>query len=270
VNSVRATLGVMVLAVLLAAIGQSSAHAEGHSVQVTSPAPATLTAELYTPRGAGPFPTVILMHGCGGIGANVKAWAIWLRHEGYAAFILDSFGGRGLKSLCADTSQLLPRVRAEDVFAAAAYLNSLAQVDSGRIAAIGYSHGGSTLLTAASTEEQHPNVSIRAFILFYPGCLGHQQLPGTTPILMLLGAKDDWVSTPACEALAKSAAATGRSVTAVVYPNARHHFDGAELRKLTIVADARGGRGATMDYDPAAHEDAEKQVRAFLAAHLGK
>ena len=56
----------------------------------------------------------------------------------------------------------------------------------------------------------------------------------------------------------------------VVYPNARHHFDGAELRKLTIVADARGGRGATMDYDPAAHEDAEKQVRAFLAAHLGK
>ena len=53
-------------------------------------------------------------------------------------------------------------------------------------------------------------------------------------------------------------------------PGARHHFDGAELRKLTIVADARGGRGATMDYDPAAHEDAEKQVRVFLAAHLGK
>ena len=54
------------------------------------------------------------------------------------------------------------------------------------------------------------------------------------------------------------------------FPNARHHFDGAELRKLTIVADARGGRGATMDYDPRAHEDAEKQLRAFLAAHLGK
>ena len=269
-NSVRVALGVTILAVLLPAFGQSRAHAEGHSVAVTSPAPATLTAELYTPRGAGPFPTVILMHGCGGIGANVKAWAIWLRHEGYAAFMLDSFGGRGLTRLCADTSQLLPRVRAEDVFAAAAYLKTLAQVDAGRIAVIGYSHGGSTLLAAASTEDQHRDVSIRAFILFYPGCLGHKQLPGTTPILMLLGAKDDWVSTPTCEALAKSAASAGRSVTAVVYPNARHHFDGAELRKLTIVADARGGRGATMDYDPRAHEDAEKQLRAFLAAHLAK
>jgi len=267
VNGVRAALSVLVFAM---AFGQSRAHAEGHSVAVTSPAPATLTAELYTPRGAGPFPTVILMHGCGGIGANVKAWAIWLQHEGYAAFMLDSFGGRGLKSLCANTSELLPRVRAEDVFAAAAYLKTLAQVDAGRIAAIGYSHGGSTLLAAASTEEAHPEASIRAFILFYPGCVGHQQLPGTTPILMLLGAKDDWVSPAACEALAKSTAAAGRPVTVVVYPDARHHFDGAELRKLTIVPDARGGRGATMDYDPRAHEDAEKQVRSFLAAHLAK
>jgi len=267
VNGVRVALVVLVLAM---AFGQSRAHAEGHSVAVTSPAPAALTAELYTPRGTGPFPTVILMHGCNGIRANVTAWAIWLRHEGYAAFVLDSFGGRGLKSLCANTSELLPRVRAEDVFAAAAYLKTLAQIDSGRIAAIGYSHGGSTVLAAAGTEGQHPEVSIRAFILFYPGCLGHKQLPGTTPILMLLGAKDDWVSPAACEALAKSAAAAGRPVTVVVYPNARHGFDATEVRKLTIVAEARGGRGATVDYDPAAHEDAEKQVRAFLAAHLAK
>src|SRR5262245_22182832 len=252
------------------AFGQSSAHAEGHPVAVTSPEPATLTAELYTPRGAGPFPTVILMHGCGGIGANVKAWAIWLRHEGYAAFVLDSFGGRGLKSLCANTSQLLPRVRAEDVFAAAAYLKTLAQVDAGRIAAIGYSHGGSTLLNAAGTEQQQPDLLIRAYIVFYPGCAGRTRLPGTTPVLMLLGAKDDWAPAAPCEELAKAASAAGRPVTAVVYPNARHHFDGAEVRKLTIVADARGGRGATIDYDPRAHEDAEKQVRAFLAAHLAK
>jgi len=42
------------------------------------------------------------------------------------------------------------------------------------------------------------------------------------------------------------------------------------VRRLTIVADARGGRGATVDYDPRAHEDAEKQVRAFLATNLAK
>jgi dienelactone hydrolase len=261
---------VVILVMLLSTLRPVPAHADGHAVAVTSPAPASLTAELYTPRGTGPFPTVILMHGCGGISPNVKEWAVWLRHEGYAAFMLDSFGGRGLKRLCAGSAELTGRMRAPDVFAAAAYLKTLPQIDAGRIAAIGYSHGGWTLLTSASTERQHPDVSIRAFIMFYPSCGGFTKLPGSTPILMLLGAKDDWAPAAPCEALAKSATAAGRSVTAVVYPNARHHFDGAEVRRLTIVADARGGRGASVDYDPRAHEDAEKQVRAFLAAKLAR
>ena len=233
--------GVVILAVLLSTLRPVPAHADGHAVAVTSSAPASLTAELYTPRGTGPFPAVILMHGCG-----------------------------GLKRLCAGSPVLTGRMRAPDVFAAAQYLKTLPQIDAGRIAAIGYSHGGWTLLTSASTERQHPDVSIRAFIMFYPSCGGLTKLPGSTPILMLLGAKDDWALAAPCEALAKSATAAGRSVTAVVYPNARHHFDGAEVRRLTIVADARGGRGATVDYDPRAHEDAEKQVRAFLATNLAR
>ena len=263
-------MGVVVFAALLSALGASRAHADGHAVAVTSPAPATLTAELYTPRGPGPIPAVILLHGCGGIGPNVKEWAVWLRHEGYAAFVLDSFGGRGLKRLCAGSAQLTGPMRAPDVFAAAVYLKTLPQIDSRRIASIGYSHGGWTLLTSASTEARYPDASIRAFILFYPSCGGWKRLPGTTPVLMLLGAKDDWTPAAPCEALAKAASAAGRSVTTVVYPNAYHHFDGAEVRRRTIVSDARGGLDATIDYDPRAHEDAEKQVRAFLAVQLGK
>src|SRR5262249_7968422 len=178
VNGVRVALIVLVFAM---AFGQSSAHAEGHSVAVTSPALATLTAELYTPRGACPFPTVIRMHGCGGIGANVKAWAIWLQHEGYAAFMLDSFGGRGLKSLCANTLELLPRVRAEDVFAAAAYLKTLAQVDASRIAAIGYSHGGAAVLAAASLGGERPVGWDLGCILFSQGHRRHQQTRAPAP-----------------------------------------------------------------------------------------
>lgn len=56
--------------------------------------------------------------------------------------------------------------------------------------------------------------------------------------------------------------------TAVVYPDAYHHFDGAEVRGRRIVPEARGGLCATLEYDPRAHEDAEKQVRSFLAANL--
>jgi dienelactone hydrolase len=253
---------------ILVALWLGTARADTHSVDVTLPAPATLTAELSTPRGAGPFPAVILLHGCAGIGANLKEWAVWLNHEGYATFVLDSFRGRGLRRLCGGSAALTGRMRAPDVFAAASYLKTLPQIDARRIAAIGYSHGGWALLWAAATETRYPNADIRAFILFYPACGGWKALPGTTPILMLLGGKDDWTPAAPCEALAHAASRAGRSVTAVVYPDAYHHFDGAEVRGRRIVSDARGGVGATLEYNPKAHEDAEKQVRAFLAASL--
>jgi len=73
-----------------------------------------------------------------------------------------------------------------------------------------------------------------------------------------------------CEALAQAASRAGRSVTAVLYPDAYHHFDGAEVRGRRSVPEARGGLGATLEYNPSAHDDAEKQVRAFLAENLAR
>lgn len=49
---------------------------------------------LSLPRGPRPYPAVILIHGCGGIGPNIREWSTWLVHKGYAAFALDSFTGR--------------------------------------------------------------------------------------------------------------------------------------------------------------------------------
>jgi len=255
-------------ATILVALWISSARADSHAIDVTSPAPATLTAELYTPRGAGPFPAVILLHGCGGVGPNIKEWAEWLRYEGYAALVLDSFGGRGLRRLCGGSAALTGRMRAPDVYAAARYLKALPQIDGRRIAAIGYSHGGWTLMWAVATEAQHPDVDIRAFIMFYPACGGWKTLPGTTPVLMLLGGKDDWTPAAPCEAVAQSDSRTRGHITAVVYPNAYHAFDSPRIIGRQIVRDARGGLGATIEYNPRAHEDAEKQVRAFLAENL--
>jgi dienelactone hydrolase len=249
---------------ILVALWLGTARADTHSVDVTLPAPATLTAEFSTPSGAGPFPAVILLHGCGGVGPHIKDWAVWFRHEGYAALVLDSFGGRGLKRLCGGSAALTGRMRAPDVYAAARYLKTLPQIDGKRIAAIGYSHGGWTLMWALATEAQYPDVDIRAFIMFYPTCTGWKTLPGTTPVLMLLGGKDDWTPAAPCEALAR----TRGHIKAIVYRDAYHAFDSAGITGRRTVSDARGGLGATIEYNPRAHEDAEKQVRAFLAANL--
>lgn len=255
---------------ILVALWLGTAWADTHLITVSLPAPATLSAELSTPRGAGPFPAVILLHGCAGVGANIKEWAVWLRHEGYAALVLDSFGGRGLRRLCGGSAALTGQMRAPDVFATAAYLKALPHIDATRIAAMGFSHGGGTALWAAATETRYPGAGVRAFILFYPPCTDWKRLPGKTPVLMLLGAKDDWTPAAPCESLAQAASRAGRNVSAVVYPDAQHHFDGAEVRRRTVVIDARGGLGATIEYNPRAHEDAEKQVRRFLRENLAR
>ena len=264
---VRLVAAAMLLS--LAAAGPARAGRETISIAVTEPQPATITGDLYTPSGKGPYPAVVLFHGCGGVSPNVPAWAQWLQSEGYAALVVDSFQGRGLRNLCADSRPLTPAVRAADVYAAAAKLQSMGVVDGDRIAAMGFSHGGSTVLAAWRTQRKHPDVKLRALIALYPGC-GSQQLPppDAAPLLILAGGKDDWTPAESCQKLADAAREAGRPVTIVVYPDARHHFDGAHLKRPVFVSIAKGGKGATVEYNPKAHEDSEKQVKNFLAAQL--
>jgi len=239
-----------------------------HDVVVAKPSEARLTGRLYRPPGDGPVPAVVVMHGCGGVAPNAIAWGEWLRAEGYAALVLDSFVGRGLKRICGDASVLPARVRAEDVFAAAASLRRLSFIDGDRIAAMGFSHGGATVLWATRSVAEPRDGNLRALIALYPGCGDLVALPGTVPVLMLLGGADDWAPPRPCQELARRASEQGRAVQEVTYPNARHAFDASNLRGRVYVSDARRGQGATVEYDPAAHTDATRRIRDFLAQHL--
>jgi dienelactone hydrolase len=263
----RACLAVAA-SLVLAAAAAADAGRETISIDVTAPQPATITADLYTPSGPGPYPAVMLFHGCGGATPNIAAWAQWLQAGGYAALAVHSFPGRGLRNLCGDSSALRPAVRAGDVFAAAAKLRSMESIDRNRLAVIGFSHGGTTALSAWRTTGHHPGIPLRAIIAFYPGCRDVRVEPTRTPLLILIGDKDDWTPAEGCRQFAASTRGAGRPVTLVVYPDAQHHFDGAHLKERRVVAAAKGGQGATIEYNAAAHADAEKQVKQFLAAHM--
>ena len=252
----------------LAAVSPAHAGKQDFTVPVTEPAPATLYAEMYTPSGPGPYPTVLLMHGCGGVSPNVPAWAVWLQSQGYAAVVLNSFSGRNIRNLCGDSKPLLPEVRVNDAYAAVARLKTMGAVDSARIAVMGFSHGGSTSVRSWAAQARHPNEQVRAFVAFYPGCRIRLPKVDAKPLLVLIGGKDDWSPPEPCEELAKNAEKAGLPLTFVLYPEARHHFDGAENRRIVYSTVARGGKGASLAYDPAAHEDSEKQVKKFLAEHL--
>ena len=105
--------------------------------------PSLLPGYLAKPDGSGPFPAVVILHGCGGFFSNYASVADDLRWEGYVALAVDSLGPRGIPDACADG--LI--AQAVDAFAALAYLSKQSFVDPSRIAVLGYSMGGGSALT---------------------------------------------------------------------------------------------------------------------------
>jgi len=202
--------------------------------------PGAANYELLTPSGAGPFPAVVVMHGCDGINANTRRWAERLVGWGYAALIVDSFRFRGLSNVCNRGAMLPASVRAGDAIAAKNYLRSLPNIAKGRIGLIGFSHGGWAALAAAG--------SFNAVVAFYPWCNG--RVPANT--LVLIGSADDWTPSQRCSG----------GANLKVYSGATHGFDAPRGERTYF--------GHHMTYDAAAADDAEDRTRRFFAARLGR
>jgi dienelactone hydrolase len=264
----KRSLAFLLIALTLAPALPADAGRQSLDVPVTEPQPSTLSAELYTPDSAGPHPAVILHHGCNGIGQNVKSWALWLQAQGYAALVVDSFTPRGITTLCGFPQPLMGDVRAHDVYAAAARLKAVAEIDATRIAAMGFSHGGWTIIEAWRMTDRYPDTKLKALIALYPSCGRGLPPADAPPLLMLLGGLDDWTPPEACVKLAETARKVGRTVSDVVYKDARHAFDASAIRGRAYVQVARGGKGATIEYNARAHDDAQKQVKQFLRQYL--
>src|SRR3954462_15789198 len=85
-----------------------AAHASPAPQPVEIPlASGVLHAQLYKPEGAGPFPTVIALHGCGGLGGHsdsvlprYREWAERQLKSGNAVLLPDSYASRELGPQC--------------------------------------------------------------------------------------------------------------------------------------------------------------------------
>lgn len=215
-----------------------------------------IPAVFRLPAGKGPFPAVIVLHGCGGRGASQLIWAQRLNSWGYAALIPDSMTSRGVKSVCAPAAQELvtPRDRVSDVGAAAAWLRERPEIDPGRIAVLGQSHGGTAALMA--TERGYAEFRLRAAVDYYGPCVGAAS-HGTVPVLVLVGGADDW-GHPEAHCLAfKAALKPDQRFELLIYPGAYHAFENPEMVRTV-------SNSHVMEYNPAAAEDSFIHVRAFL------
>ena len=177
-----------------------------------------------------------------------------------------------------------PGNRVSDAYAALAHLRKLPFVDGRHVGLMGGSHGGTTTLAsmlAPSSDSDDLAAERRngfaAAVALYPGCRpSHRswQAPvyrTVSPLLILIGDKDDWTPAEPCAKLAADAQAAGNPVEIKVYPGAHHSFDSNRpVRYIAsrINGNAPGGRGATTGGDPGAWADSIQQVAAFFEQHL--
>lgn len=110
-------------------------------------------AWLYTPQGDGPFPTIVMGHGLGGIRQmRLDAFAERFQAAGYACLVFDY---RHFGSSAGEPRQLLDINRQlQDWEAAIAYARSRPELDGDRIIAWGTSFGGGHSILTASRDHR--------------------------------------------------------------------------------------------------------------------
>jgi dienelactone hydrolase len=239
----------------------------------------TINGYLMKPEGNGPFPAVILLHGCGGIVQQQLAWREWLRDRGFVSLSVDSFTPRGVSSGCGQPGLVDVGARITDAFGGLDYLASQTFVDRRRIAVMGFSHGGLVALSVAASPSwiSRPAGSpqFRSAVTFYPECQMHgaqDEAPPTMPVLILVGGLDDWTPAASCQRLADRYAGRGSPITLIVLPGARHAFDEVSLPVTSLPTavniNSPNGMGATIGGNAQAAERAKEAVTAFLATTL--
>lgn len=251
----------------------------------TPRAPERVEGRLAKPGGPGPFPALVLLHGCHGVSPQVYAWARWLSDRSYVAFVLDSFGPRNGPADCKDDPNpgATPNTaRFDDAIGALRYLQSRPFVIPARVASFGWSQGGlyamsvingPTLERARARGVALPRVGFAAAVAMYPGgCRDYAKELVVRPLLLLIAGSDDWTPPRYCREMAAKVRARGADVTLVEYKGAYHYFDVVGRRK-EVLKDIeqpfmRGTYGVTVAYDAEAAADAQRQVEAFLARVL--
>ena len=227
-----------------------------------------LVGWLARPAGTGPFPVVIGLHGCAGlyrhsgeINLRESDWSQRLTSAGYAVLLVDSFGPRGIKTLCNERERALtPAGRARDAFAAIDWLEKQGFALKQRIALIGWSNGGSTALRVAGAPEAK---RLRHVIAFYPGCRAilKRGWQAQTDTAIFQGLADDWTPAAPCDDLARSGGARF-----VGFPGAHHDFDHPNLprRERKAAYSQRPDGMVTIGSDPKARAEAIDAVMAIL------
>jgi dienelactone hydrolase len=190
---------------------------------------------VYDSTKQGKLPAVIVVHEWWGLNDYPKMRARKLAQLGYVAFAIDMFGNGKTVDNPTDAQKIstpfyqdfqMTKARFD---AALNKLKQMPQVDTNKIAAIGYCFGGGVVLNVARMGE-----NLKGVVSF------HGELIGTpadknllkAKILACHGAEDKFVSPASVQQFKKQMDSIGADYTFKQYPNATHAFTNPDATAL--------------------------------------
>lgn len=209
-------------------------------------------AYVAKPDGAGPFPTVIMIHEFYGLNESIVGKADLLAQEGYLVVAPDTFRGSTTAWIPRAIYQVIsnkPENVNADLDSVYAWLASQPDVDPSRIAIAGFCYGGRTSLAYSLHNNQ-----LAATVIFYGSpetdAAVLRKLPG--PVLGIFGGADQSIPIESVDAFEAALTEAGVPHEITIYEGQPHAF----------VKDAEGIRSG------GAQGEAWNQMLAFLESNL--
>jgi len=209
-------------------------------------------AYLAKPQGAGPFPTVILIHEFYGVNESIVGKADGLAAEGYLVVAPDTFRGFTTSWVPSAIYQVIinkPEQINADLDSVYAWLEAQSSVDKSRIGIVGFCYGGRTSLLYSL----HNNRLAASVVFYGPPVTDSavlKNLPG--PLLGIYGGADQSIPVENVRAFDAALAQAGIRHEITIYPGQPHAF----------VRDMAGVRAG------GAQGDAWAQMLKFLDTNL--
>lgn len=184
----------------------------------------TVNAVLYTPKGKGPFPGLVVIHEWWGLNDWVKEQASKLADQGYAALAIDLYRGKVATTpdLAHELMRGVPDDRAaRDLHEAVEFLKSQAEVKKDRVGAIGWCMGGGYALDVALQEP-----TLAAVVINY-GHLADDKddlKKMNASVLGIFGGQDRGIPVEDVKKFEQSLKELGKNPEIHIYPEAGHGF----------------------------------------------
>ena len=173
------------------------------------------------------LPAVVMIHEWWGLNDNIKDMANMLAKEGYVVLAVDLYGevatdpGRAME--LSSSVRNNPEEAVANMQGAVNYLGSLENVNSSRIASLGWCFGGGQSLQLAFNSEEHP---LAATVIYYGNLVNDTESLSKIkwPVLGIFGDQDQSIPVDSVMQFEQALNEIGITNEIYIYPGVGHAF----------------------------------------------